>query len=139
MGVIMAIFNWQDEYNVNIKEIDDQHRELVAMINELYGAMVKRRPQETLGEILNKLSGYCDIHFSTEETLMQTHGYPYFQEHKDIHNKVRAKVKELRDGFNSGKTSLTIEVSMFLKDWLDKHIIGTDQKYAAFLRNKGVK
>ncbi len=135
----MAIFNWQDDYSVDIKEIDDQHKELVAMINDLYGAMVKRRPQEVLGEILNQLSNYCAVHFAAEEALMQAHAYPYYQEHKAIHDKVSAKVHALQNGFKAGKTSLTIEISMFLKDWLDKHILGTDQKYAAFLRAKGVK
>ncbi len=135
----MAIFNWQDEYSVDISKIDDQHRELVAMIDEFYTAMVKRRSRETLGEILDRLSRYCAVHFSTEEELMQTHGYPYLSEHQEIHQKVSAKVLALQKEFKSGKADLTIETSMFLKDWLDKHILGTDHKYASFLRARGVK
>ena len=30
-----------------------------------------------------------------------------------------------------------IQITNFLKDWLNKHILGTDQKYAPFLKTKG--
>ena len=51
----MALFGWRDEYSVNIKEIDDQHKQLVAMINELHEAMLEKRAKEILGSLLNKL------------------------------------------------------------------------------------
>lgn len=133
----MSIFKWQDEYSVNIKKIDDQHRELVDMINQLYTAMVQRRSDEVLGKILDRLGDYCEEHFTTEENLMQTNGYPYLAQHQEIHDKMRAKVRAMQQSFKAGNTKLTIEASLFLKDWLDKHIMGTDHKYAAYLTAKG--
>lgn len=135
----MAFFTWKDEYSVQIKEIDDQHRQLVGMVNELHEAMMQQRAKEVLGPILNRLVNYCATHFATEERLMKTHGYLEYGEHKAKHDKIAAKVVALQDDYKSDKFNLTIEVSQFLKDWLDKHILGTDKKYCAHLHGKGVK
>ena len=135
----MALFVWKDEYSVNIKQIDDQHKELVAMVNELHEAMMQQRAKEVMGKILNRLVSYCANHFAVEERMMQSNGYPDYAEHKIKHDKVTAKVLSLQNDFKAGKLNLTIEVSQFLKDWLDKHILGTDKKYSAHLNAKGVK
>lgn len=134
----MAIYSWQDEYSIGIKEIDEQHKELVKMIDELYTAMVKRQDQQVLGDILARLVDYCNVHFAAEEALMQSHGYPYYRQHKEIHEKMSARVQALQKCFKAGKTDLTIPTSLFIKEWLDKHILGTDQKFATFLKTKGV-
>lgn len=134
----MALLNWKDEYSVNIKEIDDQHKKLVGMINELHEAMVQKKAKEVLGSVLAKLVSYTATHFANEERLMQGNGYPEFAEHKEKHEKMTAKVIALQKDWQAGKTTLGIEVSQFLKDWLDKHILGTDRKYAPFLNSKGI-
>ncbi|MFH7320684.1 bacteriohemerythrin [Desulfurivibrio sp. D14AmB] len=135
----MALFSWKEEYSVNIKEIDDQHKELVAMINELHEAMMQQRAKDVLGKILNKLVAYCAGHFATEERLMQANGYPDYAAHKVKHDKMTAKVLALQSDLKANKLNLTVEVSQFLRDWLDKHILGTDKKYSAHLNAKGVK
>ncbi|MDZ7642590.1 MAG: bacteriohemerythrin [Desulfurivibrio sp.] len=135
----MAIYNWRDEYSVGIQEIDEQHKELVKMIDELYTAMVKQRGQEVLGDIMDRLAHYCDHHFAAEEALMQAHGYPYYQQHKEIHEKMSARVRALQHKVKAGGADLTMPTSIFLKEWLDKHILGTDRKCAAFLLGRGVQ
>jgi len=135
----MALLNWKDEYSVNIKEIDDQHKKLVEMINELHEAMVQKKAKEVLGGVLSKLVSYAATHFANEERLMQGNGYPEFAGHKEKHEKMTAKVIALQKDWQAGKAALGIEVSQFLRDWLDKHILGTDKKYAPFLNSKGVK
>lgn len=135
----MALFTWKEEYSVNIKEIDDQHKELVAMINELHEAMMQQRAKDVLGKILNKLVSYCAGHFATEERLMQTHGYLEYAGHKAKHDKMTAKVLALQNDLKANKLNLTTEVSQFLRDWLDKHILGTDKKYSTHFNTRGVK
>lgn len=129
---------WKEEYSVNIKEIDDQHRRLLDMVNELHEAMAQGKGKEVLGVILAKLIDYTAGHFSKEERLMESHGYPEFDDHKAKHGKMTAKVLALQADYRAGKLTLSMEVSKFLQDWLNKHILGTDKKYSAFLNGKGV-
>ena len=134
----MALIAWQDKYSVKIKEIDDQHKKLIDMINELHEAMLAKKGKEALLGILDKLANYCATHFSVEERLMQEHDYPEFADHQAKHRAMTGKVKALIADVNNGKASVTIDVMNFLRNWLDKHIMGTDMKYSPFLTEKGV-
>lgn len=134
----MALLTWTDRYSVGIKEIDEQHKQLINMINELHEAMLAKQGKEALMTVLNKLANYCVSHFAMEEKLLSTHGYPEFADHKDKHVKMTTKVKALIADVQSGKSTISIEVMQFLRDWLDKHIMGTDKKYGPFLNSKGV-
>lgn len=135
----MPLLSWKNEYSVNIREIDEQHKKLVEMINELHDAMVAQKAKEVLGGVLTKLINYTASHFANEERLMKTHGYPEFAEHKEKHEKMTAKVLALQKDWQAGKINLSLDVSSFLSDWLNKHILGTDKKYSAFLGGKGVQ
>ncbi|MEW6219265.1 MAG: bacteriohemerythrin [Thermodesulfobacteriota bacterium] len=129
---------WKNEYSVNIREIDDQHRQLVSMINELDRAMLQGQGKQALGTILGSLISYAGSHFATEERLMRQHGFPGYEEHAGKHAKMTEKVLDLARQHEAGRPALTIEVMKFLQDWLDKHILGTDKKYGPFLNAKGV-
>ncbi|MGV1100250.1 bacteriohemerythrin [Thiovibrio sp. JS02] len=134
----MALITWKNDYSVNVKEIDEQHKQLINMINELHDAMLAKKGKDALMSVLTKLANYCVSHFALEEKLMSSHGYPEFAAHKDVHNKMTDKVKSLMADVQAGKTTISIEVMNFLKNWLDKHIMGTDKKYGPFLNSKGV-
>lgn len=135
----MSLLAWQERYSVGIREIDEQHKQLINLINELNDAMLAGKGKEALLSVLNKLASYCVSHFSTEERLFDTHAYPETEDHKDRHNKMTAKVNALLDEVKNGKGRISIEVMNFLKNWLDKHILETDMKYVPYLSSKGVK
>ncbi|MFH1194416.1 MAG: bacteriohemerythrin [bacterium] len=134
----MALFNWSNNYSVGIKQIDDQHKHLVDLINELHDSMKVGKGKEVLGLIIKKLTDYTVFHFGTEEKLFKEYGYPDMKIHVETHNKLVNQVKALQLDFNKGKAVLTMEVMNFLKEWLTNHILGTDKKYTAFLNSKGV-
>jgi hemerythrin len=135
----MAFFSWGPSFEVGIMQIDSQHKKLVDMVNQLYEAMSQGHGGKVLGKILSELVSYTAVHFKAEEKLMQEHGYPEFNEHKAKHDAMNKKVMDLKRQFDSGKGDvLTNSVGIFLKDWLTKHIKGTDMKYAPFLKQKGV-
>jgi hemerythrin len=135
----MAFFEWGKQYEVGIMQIDSQHKYLVKLVNQMYEAMAQRQGQEVLGKVLSELTAYTATHFKNEEQLMQQHGYPEFSTHKAKHDAMVKKVMDLKSQYDAGKAAvLSNSVSSFLKDWLIKHIQGTDMKYAPFLKEKGV-
>lgn len=134
----MAFFNWDKKYSVNINDLDNQHKGLIAMVNELYEAMQARKGKDALEKILCALINYTKFHFSLEEKLMKEHQYPELENHKKEHDSLTATVLQLKEQYEKGDITITIKAGNFLKDWLQKHIIGTDKKYSSYLNARGV-
>lgn len=134
----MSLMAWNDSLSIKVKQVDDQHKKLVDMVNELHDAMKEGKGNEVLGKILTGLINYTATHFATEEKLMAQYGYPESPGHKSEHEKLVKQVVELQNNFKAGKAILTLDVMMFLKGWLVKHIQGDDRKFGAYLNTKGV-
>ena len=129
----MALLNWSEDLSVKVRGIDNQHKRLVELINDLHNAMKEGKGKEKLGTILNELISYTKYHFSSEEKLMQKKNYPSYLQHKEEHDSFTKKVIEFNRQFETGSLFLSNEVLLFLKDWLVEHIKGTDKKYSPYL------
>ncbi len=135
----MAFFTWSDSYSVNIQEIDEQHKKLIALLNKLFEAMSIGKGREVVGPVLKEVIDYTVYHFGTEERLFQLYGYPKSASHKKAHDELTRQAKELKQSVDAGKKLVTVEVMNFLKEWLYNHILEEDKQYTSFLNNKGVK
>jgi hemerythrin len=135
----MSLIEWNDDFSVRIEEIDNQHKKLIEIINELHYAMRERKAKEALGNIINGLVDYAVVHFSTEERYFDQFNYLSSGSHKKEHRGFMDKVNEFKTGFENGKIMLSLEIMDFLKDWLIKHIQKIDMAYAPFFHEKGLK
>lgn len=129
----MAFLQWDEKYSVGVSELDEQHKQLIKILVELYEAMQAQKANEILGQIISKLVNYTKVHFSTEEKYMQQNNYPGFLEQKREHENFTAKVLAFKSDFDSGKTAMTVSITAFLKDWLTNHILLSDKKYSPYL------
>jgi len=129
---------WEDKYSVNIKELDEQHKKLLDMINELHSSMEVGQGRDVMASITNSLVNYISTHFNTEEKYMVEFSYPDYEKHKEIHRNFVKKTLEFQKDFTEGKLGLSIEVMYFLKNWLLNHIMSKDREYVAFFNDKGL-
>ncbi len=134
----MAYMDWKDYYSVNVREIDEQHKKLIGMINELHDAMKAGKGKAAMSNILKELIDYASSHFATEERYMKHFGFPGYAQHKAEHDAFAVKVIDFQQQYNRGSVSLTFEVMEFLETWLVKHIRGTDKEYGPFFNMKGL-
>ncbi|MFC2104815.1 hemerythrin domain-containing protein, partial [Bacteroidota bacterium] len=72
----MEIIKWSDDYSVGINEIDNQHKGLVIIINELFNLISEGKSKNKLEEIFNHLTDYTKKHFTAEEKMMEKFAYP---------------------------------------------------------------
>ena len=135
----MTLINWNDSLSVGVAEIDRQHKNLIAMINELDNAMRVGKGKDVIGRIVDDLIIYTATHFRIEEKYFAQFGYPGAEKHKKEHAAFVKKVADFNNGFGKGKLALTTEVMSFLSDWLKNHIMGTDKEYTNFFNEKGLK
>ncbi len=134
----MALMIWDQTFSVNVKEIDLQHQKLVDMLNQLHELMKSGQGKEALGPVLDDLIKYAAVHFATEEKYFDKFGYKETQTHKGEHKRFVDKVVAFQNDFKKGNTMLTIDVMNFLKDWLVKHIKGTDKRYTKCFNEHGL-
>ncbi|MDT3700179.1 MAG: bacteriohemerythrin [Thermincola sp.] len=135
----MAYITLDEKYSVGVKEIDLQHQKLVELINSLHDAMKEGKGKDVLARVIQELVKYAASHFATEEKYMTKFNYPGYSAHKAEHEKFVKQVVDFQKDFDSGKAVMTLEVMSFLKDWLVKHILGTDKKYTSFFNEHGLK
>ncbi len=134
----MAFLQWKEEYSVQVTELDQQHRKLIDLINQLHDAMATGSSSKVMGEILNELYQYTQTHFSTEEQLFRQYNYPGELVHKVEHQKFIEKVNSVQQKYQKSQMGLSTDLMIFLKDWLTHHILETDQRYSSFLNKQGV-
>jgi hemerythrin len=126
-------FKWSPEYSVNIKTIDNQHQELVNMLNRLFIAVSVREGSKVIGGILEALRSYTRTHFSLEERLMQQANYADLEAHKEEHQKLIGQLDDLCLRHLTEDKLIYFEMLRFLKTWLKEHIKGVDRKYSIAL------
>jgi hemerythrin len=142
----MPLIAWDDSISLNIGEIDEQHKQLVKIINELFDAMKNARGFDVLEDILARLVDYTEYHFSTEEKYFDQFRHIESEPHKEEHRFFIKQVNELKKAFDEGQMKrdgsdrvLTVDLWNLLKNWLINHIQISDQKFASLFKEKGVK
>lgn len=129
---------WNDEYLLGILEIDNQHKKLVSIANELYD--ITADSQETykleMSKVLKKLTDYTVYHFTSEEEFMKRYGYAGVDLHKTAHdgfiNEVNNQIKQLDDG----KIETGLQFYTFVLNWVLTHIAKADKIWAKAIKDK---
>ncbi len=127
--------NWCDFYSVGDKSIDDQHRQIIEIIDDLWKVMEKENNQTEVKIFLDCMVEYSLNHFNHEEEKMRECGYPDFSEHKALHDKMRQKVLDMREHLSDVSAH---DLLQFMKQWWLDHIQGRDKKYAPYLERSQV-
>jgi len=126
---------WNDAYSVGFEPIDNQHKELVKMTNNLFESckMGTSAADKTFLKTVQKAGDYARTHFSEEENYMAQAGFPQLAEHKKKHNDFMDVVLKSIHEFEAGKTA-PLELARFLKKWLLDHIAVSDREYIPYLK-----
>lgn len=135
---IPDLMPWGPDIMIGIKRVDDQHKVLVKMINDLHKAMKTRQGKPALEKIMGELVDYTVMHFGMEEKLFAQYGYAEETEHKAIHKKLVDQVLDYQKKLIAGDPTVSINLMTFLKNWLTNHIKGIDTKYVPFMKEHGI-
>ncbi len=134
----MSLMTWNPQMSVGIRALDEDHKKLIAMINELHAAMLAGHSNDVVGGVLRRLANYTVEHFQREEKLFAETNYPGAAGHRREHEKLKAEVTAEIQKFQAGSKSLGMETLAFLRDWLKHHIQESDKAYGPYLNSHGV-
>ncbi len=127
-----------DEFSVNVKLFDMQHRRLLGLIERLEAAMSKGTASQELAGIPADLTAYAREHFATEEAVMNAYQFPWRDRHALEHRQALADLDAAQIRSASGEAALSVEVLDRLRDWLDRHVLESDRMYTAHLNARGL-
>lgn len=132
------LFVWDDDYKTGIVEIDQDHKNLVNLINDLYEAMQDGSGGALLLPIFSALKHYTETHFAKEEHFMFQHDAPGQERHLQEHQLMVTKLADLESRHRKGEAAISLQTLTFLRDWLKNHICIIDQTMASHLKEKGL-
>ena len=129
----MKTIVWSKILSVGFEEIDEDHRKLVGIFNELNEAVTTGAAADYIAATLEELINCTVWHFSHEERLMLKRHYDGIEEHKAEHRELIESAKELQGQLLHAGQGMGGEQIAFLERWLTGHILTTDQRLGAFL------
>ena len=127
------IFPWTDNFNTGIELIDEQHKQLVDILNRLAAHLANLSDDIILNEIFDELAQYADYHFKTEEKIWSANfkNDVWFTEHEHTHDSFIDQVIELKNNTkNVPLENIITDIVSFLSKWLAYHILDTDKRMA---------
>ncbi len=127
------IFPWDDNFNTGLPKVDEQHRQLVRMLNDLAGHIAFKSNLDSLDKLFEQLADYTIYHFGYEENIWHSYfaGDAYESEHQRTHQAFIDEVGRLRNSLTSRPlTEVADEALSFLARWLASHILEFDRNMA---------
>lgn len=132
------MIEWNEIFNLGIPRIDEEHKNLIDIINKVILSKEHNDSPEELREALNEMTKYAQTHFATEELYMIKFNYPEYQYHKEQHLDFTTKIKAYESGLINADYHIANEILDYLKQWLVNHILKTDKKYVDCFRKNGL-
>jgi hemerythrin len=131
---------WDESLSVGVDVIDRQHQTWIARYNSVVDAIGSAGATAPVVSTLDFLLDYTGYHFATEEGIMREAGYPEFEGHQAKHVALREAVANLGEDFEEegSTTALGEAVETLLGNWLIQHIKNTDQRFGAYVRERGI-
>lgn len=134
----MDVIKWRSSFDTGIAEMDEEHRRIIDVINQLYRMLRGHEENGDLEGIYTILKEYSELHFEHEEELLRSNDYPDMKEQGDSHREFVEKLEEIREDLKANDPSVIPGVYKYLREWWIGHIVESDKKYGPFLKEKGL-
>ncbi len=126
----MSYFTWDEDLDVGVEAMNNQHKKLIALMEEVYQKNAAKVGKEGVLQATQTLIDYVIKHFRDEEAYMESINFPGLEAHKQIHRNLLADLNDLARQFvASDDTELSEEFMAFLSLWINTHILAIDNKY----------
>ena len=132
------LFQWHEDYELGIKEIDEQHQILFQIGAEMVNLLMDEEEIDNIDKIeeaIKKLKNYAEYHFRYEEDLMLSKSYDQYKEHCMEHSYylLRLDTVKLMEKWTTQRNTVD-EIVAFLSQWILRHILQKDSEYVTVLK-----
>lgn len=124
----MSLLQWKNEYSVGIASMDDEHREMITLINATYEKLGSNAGSDQVDECLADIFNTISMHFALEERIMRKAKYAEFQAHKSDHEELLDQLRDLMDDYLEDPTAGAKLLEQSLSKWFSGHFATYDAR-----------
>lgn len=124
----MSLVTWRDEFSVGVVEVDYEHQELIALINELHRSVQEGITRDQVVAGLGEIYAQIAAHFALEEKVMQESHYRAFREHKLDHEALLDDLRDIMDEVEDDGEFDEAQLATDLDRWFSEHFRTHDAK-----------
>lgn len=125
------LIKWSSTFACGVRVIDDQHKGLVNLVNELFNHITGNEKEELeyFNKVINEAVKYVKVHFETEEKIMRATSFSGYAEHKRAHESFILNVVYNVKEYQETKRISLGTFTKFLKEWILSHVAVMDKQY----------
>ncbi len=127
----MGLIQWNKEYSVGVTKLDNQHKKIIKILNQLIGQQFQAKDEQAIEEILDSLQDYMKEHFRTEEEYMLQRDYSGYEEQRREHNQFIDRMYEAQKEFTKDGRLTSLNLFNFVWDWFSHHVLAVDKKLSS--------
>lgn len=116
------LMQWNQSCTLGIPVIDEQHRELYTMLNDLSLAMENRQGKTVAARVMNRLFPFLREHFAEEEKSLRRIHSPAYRQCHSRHVQQLAIIESFLKGRSAKDPSTVIDLLYFLDSLLAGHV-----------------
>lgn len=124
----MSLLEWKTEYSVGVASVDDEHREMIDLINDVYTKLGVAPDVAAIEECLESIFMTISMHFALEERVMRDHEYAEYADHKDDHEELLDEIRDLMDEFVADTDKGAKLLEERLSGWFGNHFASFDAR-----------
>ena len=133
------MIEWNDGLNLGVKDIDDDHKKLLRIINDLSDAINNNETKNVIETVFKEIQKHTKDHFSREETYLEECQCTKLEDHIKKHRAFCAELLELKTKALSSQNNISAQdVSIYITEWLLKHIIEEDIPAITIFKKCGI-
>lgn len=125
----MTLLEWQANFAIGITEVDHEHRQLIALINELHAALGTERAGERVEAFLGEIFADISAHFALEERVMRERRYDALVDHKADHERLLDQLRDIMDAQAAGEALDDERLGAQLAEWFSGHFRTHDARF----------
>jgi len=124
----MSLLQWKPEYSVGVPSVDDEHREMIDLINGVYEGLGAAPDLTEIEKCLEDIFSTISLHFALEERIMRDNAYAEYDDHKEDHEDLLDEIRDLMDEFVADRDSGVKELEKRLSEWFSRHFATFDAR-----------
>jgi hemerythrin len=127
------LLKWREEFSLGIDDVDHDHQELIALINELYGRLHTDPTIDEIADFLGEVYARIAAHFALEERIMRDRNYDQYADHKTDHERLLDEIADMIDRCESGELQKPETLGPLLDRWFSEHFKTRDARMHTML------